>query len=49
MKVRFMMLAAALSATMMSPRVHADDPPTMDQQLHKTISNTCMLSLVDQK
>lgn len=49
MKVRFLMLAAALSATMMSPRVHADDPPTMDEQLHRTISNTCMLSLVDQK
>jgi ankyrin repeat protein len=49
MKVRLLMLAAAISATMMSPRVDAGDPLPMDEQLHHVISGTCMLSLVDQK
>lgn len=49
MKLRIMMLAAALSATMMSPRVNAGDPIPIDEQLHRVISTECMLSLVDQK
>lgn len=49
MKVRFLMLAAALSATMMSPQVKAGDPLPIDEQLHRVISSYCMVDLVDQK
>mgnify|MGYP002149349102 CR=1 FL=1 len=49
MNARLTMLAAGLFATMMSHQANADGP-SMDEQLHRVISNhQCMLSLVDQK
>lgn len=49
MKVRFLMLAAALSATMMLPGVTSANPLPMDEQLIRTINSDCNVGVLEQK